>query len=484
MKMNILSQCLDVVVRVKTTIVGDALSPMPARSSKKRARADSELEASPAPQKRPRVVHKSSKPKLKPTKCQGKCSIDTAFAKFPRQTESLSLLYNDLRSRSWHHINDIPNEVKNLNNGELFYPVLIPADQCWIGGAENAPSADHIYSELKNAVKSSKDIIEYEGEQVKDKSVRDVLSQLKSPPDQCPLVAHNLTPKGDHEMTCKAIPFPSLYPDDEDDKDHAMNVTPRNKIVDIHIDQGSCGLSIGIGQPTDDPKLHVHKIWFLWPPTVYNLIIFEELCKTKRQKGLSLARSQALQHGVIASIGSEAGILLPPGWMHATVTTNSGFLIGITRTVPDTIEMISKIFAMDIRIDPDSFPHKAPFYIDALKKHAKVGGGPGSGARLWIATEAWHTEIEPALQTVNFRCNLKENAWRCEELLKVWKSCYNKDTERCFGEDWPCTVACGWEKQSPEDSFVEHWWKQHLKLVIPPGYKTPYTKRKHRKARG
>lgn len=483
--MDILNRCFDTVARMKTTLA-DVLSPMSTVPSRKRARADDDYEASPAPQKKPRMVHnKILNLKSNIRQCDSKAAINTAFAKFPRHTKALALLYDDLISRSWYPINHIPDDVKHLSNDELFHPVLIPADQCWVGGLKHAPSADRIYSVLKKAPKSSKDIIELEGEQVKDKTVRDVVSQLKSPPDEHPLVAHNLLPEEDHQMTCKAIPFVGLYPDDEGDIDHAMNVTPRNKIVDIHIDQGSCGLSIGIGQSTDDPKLQVHKMWFLWPPTAHNLAVFEDLCKTKRQKGLSLARSQALQHGVLAAIGSEAGILLPPGWMHATVTTNSGFLIGITRTVPDSIEMISKIFAMDIRIDPDSFPHKAPFYIDALRRHTEVDEqDPVTFTRLWTATEAWNAEIEPALRSVVFRCNLKENAWRCEELLKVWKSCYNKDTEHSFDRDWPCTVACGWERQHREESFVEHWWKHHLRIVTPPGFKTPYSRRKRRKTKG
>lgn len=469
--MNVLTHCRDIVSFVKNSIENALPSPMSAKSKK---RTFSAIEDQPTPsrsQKRPCID-----PSLLPVELH--CGLDAAaaaFSIFPVHTNSLLRLRDRLQKRSWHSIHSLPDEIRAL---QLNYPVLIPAEQCWRGGARRAPSADDIYRRCAKKPISRKDIIEFEGQHAKDKTLRDVLQQMRSPPVENPLVAHNIVIEGRHQLMASAIPFTHLRPSDADEEDHSMNVTPKNKVVDIHIDQGSCGLSIGLGRPSDDPKLQVHKIWFLWPPTEHNLQVFERLCKSKKTKGLCLARSQTLKHGVIAAAGPEAGILLPPGWLHGTVTTNSGFLGGITYTLPTQINMISRMFAMDMRISPEAFPHKVPLYCNALRQ---VCNSEDDGDSAQIAIDEWLQDVEPSLKSVGFKSHLKEHAWGCKQLTKEWKLYLGAKKRSNVASRVECR-ACGWRK-SNEMTFGEHFWKTHLKVVTPTGCKSPYRRSKGKKGR-
>lgn len=408
--------------------------------------------------------------------------LECAFSKFPQHTDSLRHLYQSLRTRSWslveydlercRSVSSIDWKLEalpeDLDDYSLGWPVLIPAQCCWTNG--RSPSTKELLEFCESDPTAKSAVIEYNGQCAKDKTMQDVLRQLCSPPPQQTLVAHNIPLEDFATMNAETIPFKHLRPRVENDIDYSMNVTPANTVVDIHVDQGTCGLSIGMGRPTDDPKVQVRKIWFLWPPTRNNLKTYEYLRGSVREKGPCLPRSQELENGLIADIGIDAAILLPPGWLHATVTTNGGFLGGITFNVPSVIAIASKMLAIDLNLSMSSFLLRMPQYCDALReaRHAEIGSYASQAA-----VDYWTCCIEPCLRKNGFKCGSKPIIRECKTLLAVWRSYFpGKGAKAADSRRYQC-VGCGWTTDG-DTAFGEHFWKTHLKIIMPAGYRSPY----------
>ena len=392
-------------------------------------------------------------------------SVRAALSNIPRHTEYFRVLSGELGSRTWHHINSIPDEVKAL---DLSYPVLLPRQRCWKG--RSSPLAKDILAACKAQALSKKYIIESGGQRLQDARLGDVLRELVSPPTEKPQVAHNIVMEGLEELNASTIPLSHLRPHPETALHYSMNITPQNTIIDIHIDQGATGLSIGLGSPEDDETLLVHKVWFFWPPSEHNLNLFEDLRQSMPGRGLCLARSQSLEHGIVASAGIHEGVVLPPGWLHATITTNGGFLGGVTYDLPCNFHMVSSIFAMDMRLDVSSFPEKAPLFTNALREFLTY---TCDAQQKMDAIDAWF-DVEGALKRAKLNARLKRNNGTCMRLLAAWKLGRFELVE----ED-EC-VACGWNTNRG-GTFGEHFWREHLRIVMAAGCKMRYRKGQSRR---
>ncbi len=233
-----------------------------------------------------------------------------------------------------------------------------------------------------------------------------------------------------------------------------MNVTPANTVVDVHIDQGTNGLSVGLGHESDPSLLKVHKIWFFWPPTKYNLTMYEEL---KRTGGLRLLRSGELEHGLTTEFGINQGVFLPAGWLHATVTIQSGFLGGITINSPDTIRLASKLKAMDIRLQPQDLALHLDNYLDAIEvalspefDDSHDSTGPIEG---WL-------ELESTLRKV--KINTNHHRTRCSKILDAWKGYLERNLD--LDRNIKC-CACRLKREGDEEvgggfrkRFRRHFW--------------------------
>jgi hypothetical protein len=290
-------------------------------------------------------------------------------------------------------------------------------------------------------------MVEAKGHPSRLRTLGNVLYQLLQPPDENPMVVHNLPIKGKGSLSPDAIPPEQFVPPSKETVYYSVNITPANTVVDIHFDQGTNGLSIGLGRLSDSPLLRVHKIWFLWPPTTYNLKIFEQLRKSSL---LRLPRSQALEHGIIASFGVESGIFLPSGWLHATVTTSGGFLGGITFHSAATISIASKVTAMDYRLAPHNFNEIIPLY-----GHALASATDSKDAEtVYAAANGW-LEIEQSLKQERFRAS-KHRA-SCAELVDIWEKSNAAAKLNEFFE----TCKCGWKGKH----LGTHFWEEHLKII-------------------
>lgn len=83
-------------------------------------------------------------------------------------------------------------------------------------------------------------------------------------------------------------------------------------------DQNRHGLSQSIGDN--------EKIWLFYPPTEENLRIFTQ--SSGETSRLTKISSQ-LHEGLVAQVDSTKVVYIPPGWIHATFTTQPGTLVGI-----------------------------------------------------------------------------------------------------------------------------------------------------------
>lgn len=386
-------------------------------------------------------------------------AVEAAFSTFPTHTPTFRRLYKTLQAYDWILISNVPDNIKQL---DLNWPVLIPAARCW---KENeSPSIQQILSYTIDHFLAEDVIIEAHDSETERHTLGNVIYQLVQPPHEKPMVAHNLPLEDNGTLDPHAIPALHLLSSLKDkDVDYSMNITPTNAIVDLHIDQGTCGLSIGIGRSSDSSTMKVHKIWFLWPPTTHNLQQYEKL---RRSKGPWLERSDVLEHGVIAAMGPESGIFLPPGWIHGTVTTNGGFLCGITFDAKRAIGMASTIMAMDCRLLPTQFNRLAPVYCSALSN--AFSNKPNDGCNQ-DAVQGWF-DIEESLESIKFKVGTGHRN-ECRKLLDVWRQYFGGCDDEVVRQK-RCE-RCGW-KADRKTSFGKHFWEKHLKIIMTERYRSPY----------
>jgi hypothetical protein len=388
----------------------------------------------------------------------------------PTEPQKLGELTELICAQKWDDMDNIPAAIKDACDN---VPALIPAEKCWAAGKPPL-SALELVSEAVLNLKSDQYVIEDTptAKAVK-KPIKDVITQLFDPPLEGPLIAHNLPIIDEDKFSIDAISDKVTPPADE----HifsGMNVTPANTVVDIHIDQGTNGLSIGIGKAEDPWQIQMHKVWLFWPPTEHNLTKYEEL---KRSRVLRLLKMDEFEHGIITAFGIHHGVFIPAGWLHATITTRSGFLSGININSPDTILMASKIKSMDLRVTPNDVSQHLYNFQDAIEV-ALDASISDSGSTLDDAFQGWY-EVESALRGV--RLNMSHHRSQCSKILAAWSNALQRHPEldsRCCacwegrGEvGAPHGTCCSC--RSKKKNWRKHFWVEHLGFMKPKKYVDP-----------
>jgi len=400
----------------------------------------------------------------------GEIQVNRIIAMLPNRTPKLKQLSKVLRAQKWHSLEHVPANLKSACQN---VPELFSVGKCMVGGKPYSSALDLLAFCLKDADPDDYTIEDNATKTAKNVPISQVLSQLLEPPAEGPLIAHNVildAKKFNVSLLADKVTLPS--------SDHvyaAMNVTPVNTVVDVHIDQGTNGLSVGLGHGRDPSLLKVHKIWFFWPPTEHNLAKYEEL---KRAGGLRLLRSGELEQGLITDFSIDQGVFLPAGWLHATVTVQSGFLGGITINSPDTIRLASKLKAMDVRLQPWDLGLHLENYLDAIE--VALSSKFDNSHDAIDAIEGW-LELESSLRKV--KINTNHHRTRCTKILNAWKSYLERKLD--LDRNIKC-CACGLDREgqeevgdgccwckNPKKKFRRHFWIEHLSFITPVKYQRP-----------
>jgi len=401
-------------------------------------------------------------------------AVDQMLSTLPTHTPKLREITELLFAQKWHELDRIPANVRRACQN---VPALIPSERCWVAG-KSPYSALHLAAEAVLNLSPDEYVIEDNGTgAAKKKPIRDVISQLFEPPLEGPLIAHNVPTVEAKRFDIAAISN-KITPPPKDHIYSAMNVTPANTVVDIHVDQGTNGLSVGVGRDEDPWQIKVHKVWLFWPPTERNLATYEEL---KQSKDLRLLRSSELHDGIITAFGIHHGIFIPAGWLHATVTTRSGFLGGINIHSPDTILMASKIKSMDLRLMPYEVSQHLYNFQDAIEVALDPSVAEPKRS-LHLAIQGWF-EIEAALSKI--KINMGHNRSQCSKILDAWGTILDQHPEfddRCCG----CWAGRGERRdgccscKSKKKRFRKHFWTEHLAFLQPSKYEVPSFARQQR----
>ncbi|PZD27992.1 hypothetical protein A1F96_06272 [Pyrenophora tritici-repentis] len=141
----------------------------------------------------------------------------------------------------------------------------------------------------------------------------------------------------------------------------SANFSTLGGVVDLHDDRGVLGLSA-----MDDTQV---KLWVLYPG-LRNRAEFERESGVQQQYA-QCEKSLVDGHFVVTLPGE--GIVLPPGWLHATLTINPGVLFGSTLSVAEGVVDAAQILKHDMHAKSlDSFNDFKPL-VQSLQAAVMAG---------------------------------------------------------------------------------------------------------------
>lgn len=402
--------------------------------------------------------------------------IQQMLAALPTHTPKLRKLTELISSQKWHDMDHIPSSIKKVCDN---VPELIPSETCWKGGKPPNSALELVGEAVLNLKPDQYTIEDTATGTAKKKPIKDVITQLFDPPTEYPLIAHNVPTVEPKSFNTNAI-SDKVTPPSKQHIYSAMNVTPANTVVDIHVDQGTNGLSAGIGVDSDPWQIRVHKIWLFWPPTEYNLATYEKL---KRSKSFRLLKMAQLEHGTITAFGIHHGVFIPAGWLHATITTRSGFLSGININSPSSLPMGLKIKAMDLRLAPWDISLHLYNLQDAIEVALDASLEDEAGSSVDSAIQGWY-EVEAALRGIKMNAGRDRGpraailaAWMGmlegrEELDRRCCACWEGRREGEEVGEGCCSC------RSKKRRFRRHFWEEHLAFLAPSKFIAPEFARK------
>jgi len=303
------------------------------------------------PTKRPRIKEREDAVSL-PQKVS--CSSTKIFDELKASTSSyIRGIAKQLRSQQMLFLD---SDIQEEEVPEIFtqialgFPMIVPSRQCW----ENDPPTTRDFFELCliSGVRSSAQVFDDSEGIYQSSDLASVLAQLLQPDPCKPIHAFNLRPPERHVLQEDFI-IPNILNTIQQVQarwhDTTFNITPAFFVVEPHHD-GSWVLSHSIDS--------CEKIWFLWPPTEDNMAHLESL-----RAGSSRLGRCKFEHGVITKLSGVKAIFIPPCWIHATITTHGGFLVGSTGEDARSILIVSRCFRSDLEFDAlsalgDSRPYR------------------------------------------------------------------------------------------------------------------------------
>ncbi|GKU10019.1 histone demethylation protein 1 [Fusarium langsethiae] len=179
-----------------------------------------------------------------------------------------------------------------------------------------------------------------------------VLAQLNKPNPACVKYATNLGPGN-------GVRRPKILGGDPDDTEMKTytNITPEGTFIDLHVDQGYEGITlVGLG---------CVKLWMMFPPTEYNLAIWDECRESQEILASSWDR---LEGGKVAIQTGDKAIILKPGLLHSTFTLRGGLVFGITYITESCLTVTAKLLRIEnahfTKVgDDDWYPFLESVYI-------------------------------------------------------------------------------------------------------------------------
>ena len=246
-----------------------------------------------------------------------------------RSLAAISSLGTALDTLLVHRINSGVTSYWPVSNmsasfSEYGAPELVPARFCWRGLDTIKP--------LPNLIPSEEEVFKLcfaNAKNIKDASktaaVARALTQLWRPNASKPLTVSNLSPFG--------LRSTMQIPDGLKQR-HAFgsyeyvegrctfDIAPRHSFIDVSYGHSS-GIFATIG--------NCAKVWFLWPLTQRNLAQMDGLRQEEAGKRFSV---QELTNGVIAYATAGEALVLPTGWICASLAVEGGFLFSFRSAPP------------------------------------------------------------------------------------------------------------------------------------------------------
>ncbi|KAI3326652.1 hypothetical protein HD806DRAFT_487799 [Xylariaceae sp. AK1471] len=224
-----------------------------------------------------------------------------------------------------------PREAPMWTELGLRPPELLPANECWA----YKPPLDIYMAELLCGFNKTTAIFSRGGprQPLDHPPLHKVIEQLKHPDATSTYYATNMTAKS----VCIKIPdrlyggFPVL----ETDHEVTTNITPRFSGVDLHVDQGSHGLTLLHGGCV--------KLWALYPLTEHNRA---KLQQAYQSNAMFIELRGVLEGGEFCIQTEDQALYLPPGCIHSTITLKGGLTPGIMFTTAECMK--PSVFLWDI----------------------------------------------------------------------------------------------------------------------------------------
>ncbi|KAI1357206.1 hypothetical protein F5Y08DRAFT_324810, partial [Xylaria arbuscula] len=214
-------------------------------------------------------------------------------------------------------------------------PELVPADECWA----YKPPLDIYMTELLCGFNMTTTIFSRGGprQPLEPPPMHKVIEQLVRPDATSTYYATNMTAKSVQIKIPDRLHqgFPVL----ETNHKVTTNITPRYSSVDLHVDQGSHGLTLLYAGCV--------KLWALYPPTENNLA---KLQQAYQSHAMFIELQGLLEGGELCIQTESQALYLPAGCIHGTITLQGGIVPGIMFTTAECLKPSLSIWNIDTEL--------------------------------------------------------------------------------------------------------------------------------------
>lgn len=200
-------------------------------------------------------------------------------------------------------------------------------------------------------------------------------------------------------------------------------VSPTGSFTDIHTDATTIGRAVCVEQ--------CEKLWFLWPPTAQNLLLWS----THRGLAISLVRYGAELEGglVVRTQGNDEtriALTMPAGTLHSVFTITGGFLLGVNYSTGEDIQLAGTMLEIQVsksqdedQIDDDCrwflntakeiLSHRPGLVLECLTSMARVLASIANhrkkGHKAWKYFQARATSQYQQFRNGKLKCDCGEN---------------------------------------------------------------------------
>lgn len=219
------------------------------------------------------------------------------------------------------------------------------------------------------------------------------------------------------------------------------NLTPQHTVVDVHLDQCRNGLIQCIGR--------CKKLLLAWPATDLNL---KTLIEAKSHSNKLLHISDRLEGGILISMDSSNGVVLFSGTIHATITLDSGPLVGINWLSAETYNPALRCIEYEFRTEVEDVAVVLAFYIEQIIPPL----GRDENGDIEILQH-----VVASRQLIFDKCKepSKETVDQLKRLIQLLRQ-YCQDPARSSPQQVVC--CCG---SNPVPDFLQHFRQTHIEAL-------------------